>query len=59
MKKIIVMITVILTVALGLAGCGGGDSKTASSGGDGEKYKFVISHSMADDTSFGLSLIHI
>lgn len=56
MKKIIVMITVILTVALGLAGCGGGDSKTASSGGDGEKYKFVISHSMADDTSFGYTM---
>lgn len=55
-NKIIVLTVAILTMALVFTGCGGGDDSKTASSGSGEKYKFVISHSMAEDTSFGYTM---
>ena len=52
-RKVVALITALLTTAVLLTGCGGGEESSESSG---DKYKFVIGHSMADDTSFGYAV---
>ncbi len=52
-RKVIALLTALLTTAVLLTGCGGGEEQAESSG---DKYKFVIGHSMADDTSFGYAV---
>lgn len=50
-KKLAVVVAVILAMTMVLAGCGG--EKSGDSGDSGDKKKFIIGHSMAEDTSFG------
>ncbi|MCI9595877.1 MAG: TRAP transporter substrate-binding protein [Firmicutes bacterium] len=51
-KKLAVLLSFAVIAVFSLAGCGGGDSGSGSAG-SGEKAKFVVGHSMAEDTSFG------
>lgn len=51
-KRLLAVITAMVMITVIFTGCGGGGGEEAS----GDKYKFVIGHSMADDTSFGYAV---